>query len=38
LINVADWGFITVALSKVKNVANNPRWAVSNWADSWIEA
>jgi peptide/nickel transport system substrate-binding protein len=37
LINVAEWGFITVARSSVKNVANNPRWAVSNWADTWLE-
>ena len=37
LINVADWGFITVARSTVKNVSNNPRWAVSNWHDTWIE-
>ena len=37
LINVADWGFITVARDTVKNVASNPRWAVSNWADTWIE-
>lgn len=37
LINVADWGFITVARDSVKNVASNPRWAVSNWADTWIE-
>jgi peptide/nickel transport system substrate-binding protein len=37
LINVAEWGFITVARSTVKNIANNPRWAVSNWADTWIE-
>src|SRR5690606_15265024 len=28
LINVAEWGFITVANERVKNVANNPRWAV----------
>jgi peptide/nickel transport system substrate-binding protein len=38
LINVAEWGFITVSRSSVKNVANNPRWAVSNWADTWIDA
>ena len=38
LINVAEWGFITVARSTVENVSNNPRWAVSNWADTWIEA
>lgn len=34
LINVAEWGFITVARTSVKNVSNNPRWAVSNWADT----
>jgi len=38
LINVAEWGFITVARSTVENVSNNPRWAVSNWADTWLEA
>ena len=38
LINVAEWGFITVARNSVKNVSNNPRWAVSNWADTWIDA
>ena len=37
LINVAEWGFITVARTSVKNVSNNPRWAVSNWADVWVE-
>ncbi|WP_395448208.1 ABC transporter substrate-binding protein [Aminobacter sp. UC22_36] len=37
LINVAEWGFITVARDTVKNVANNPRWAVSNWADTYVE-
>lgn len=37
LINVAEWGFITVARSSVKNVSNNPRWAVSNWEDVWVE-
>ncbi|MEJ5087096.1 ABC transporter substrate-binding protein [Brucella pseudogrignonensis] len=36
LINVAEWGFITVANDRVKNVSNNPRWAVSNWADVFI--
>jgi peptide/nickel transport system substrate-binding protein len=38
LINVAEWGFITVARDTVRNVSNNPRWAVSNWADTWVEA
>lgn len=34
LINVAEWGFITVARDTVENIASNPRWAVSNWADT----
>ncbi|MGD9916146.1 MAG: ABC transporter substrate-binding protein, partial [Rhizobiaceae bacterium] len=38
LINVAEWGFITVARTSVKNVSNNPRWAVTNWADTWLDA
>lgn len=38
LINVAEWGFITVARSNVLNVSNNPRWAVSNWADTALES
>ena len=38
LINVAEWGFTSVASTKVKNIANNPRWAVSNWADTRLEA
>ena len=37
LINVAEWSFITVARASVKNVSNNPRWAVSSWADTWID-
>ncbi|WP_234187934.1 ABC transporter substrate-binding protein [Shinella sp. NM-101] len=38
LINVAEWGFITVARDTVLNVANNPRWAVSNWADTALQS
>jgi peptide/nickel transport system substrate-binding protein len=38
LINVAEWGFITVARDTVQNVASNPRWAVSNWADTVLQA
>ncbi|MCC5778810.1 ABC transporter substrate-binding protein [Nitratireductor sp. B36] len=34
LINVAEWGFTTVARDTVLNVGNNPRWPVSNWADT----
>ena len=36
LINVADWSFTSVASDKVENIANNPRWAVSNWADTGL--
>jgi peptide/nickel transport system substrate-binding protein len=38
LINVVDFSFITVARSSVGNVSNNPRWATSNWADTWLGA
>jgi peptide/nickel transport system substrate-binding protein len=38
LINVAEWGFTTVARTSVKNVSDNPRWAVSNWADTELES
>lgn len=33
LINVVDWAFTSVASKRLGNGANNPRWAVSNWAD-----
>ena len=36
LINVADWSFTSVASDKVENIASNPRWAVSNWADTGL--
>ncbi len=36
IINVAEWGFITVYRDSVGHVADNPRWAVSNWADTTI--
>ena len=38
LINVAEWSFISVAKDTVGNIANNPRWAVSNWADTYLES
>ena len=38
LLNVAEWGFITVARDTVLNVASNPRWAVSNWADTTLQS
>lgn len=37
LINVAEWGFITVARDHVQNIADNPRWATSNWSNVWIK-
>lgn len=37
-INVAEWGFISVAQDKVQNIANNPRWAVSNWHDTALQS
>ncbi len=36
LINVAEFSFITVARDTVRNVSDNPRWAVSNWSDVWL--
>ena len=38
LINVAEFSFTTVARSTVGGVSNNPRWATSNWADTWLGA
>ncbi len=38
LVNVAEFSFITVARDTVLNVSNNPRWAVSNWADTGFTA
>ncbi|MBZ9822928.1 ABC transporter substrate-binding protein [Mesorhizobium sp. CA4] len=38
LINVAEWSFISVARDTVGNIANNPRWAVSNWADTYLDS
>ena len=36
LIHVAEFTFISVIRDKLRNVANNPRWATSNWADAWL--
>lgn len=36
LINVADFSFITVASERVQNVSDNPRWAVSGWANTGL--
>ncbi len=34
-VNVAEFTFITVARDNVHNVADNPRWATSHWANTW---
>ncbi len=36
LINVVEFTFITVARTSVQAVADNPRWATSHWADTWL--
>ena len=36
LIMVAEFTFTTVARDGLHNVANNPRWATSHWADAWL--
>lgn len=38
LIHVAEFTFISVIRDKLRNVANNPRWATSNWADAYLSA
>ena len=38
LLNLADFTFTSVASTSVQNVGNNPRWATSSWADTWIKA
>jgi peptide/nickel transport system substrate-binding protein len=38
LIPVAEFTFITVARDRVLNVANNPRWATSHWADTMLRS
>lgn len=37
LLFLTNFTFITVARDEVQNVASNPRWATSNWADVWID-
>ncbi|HVW56497.1 MAG TPA: ABC transporter substrate-binding protein [Rhizobiaceae bacterium] len=36
LINIVDWTFTSVARNTIHNIADNPRWAVSNWVDTWM--
>ena len=37
LIVAAEFTFITVASRRLHNIATNPRWATSSWADTWLE-
>ncbi|ARC88587.1 ABC transporter substrate-binding protein [Rhodovulum sp. MB263] len=36
IINVADWSFTSVVSDRVTGIATNPRWVVSNWADTGL--
>ncbi|MCS6778642.1 MAG: ABC transporter substrate-binding protein [Geminicoccaceae bacterium] len=38
IVPVVEFTFLTVARTNVREVASNPRWAVSNWADCWLAA
>jgi len=37
IINLVEFTFTTAANDCVKNVSNNPRWATSSWADTWLD-
>ena len=36
LIHVAEFTFVSVVRDSLHNVANNPRWVTSSWADVWL--
>ncbi|SNB60703.1 peptide/nickel transport system substrate-binding protein [Arboricoccus pini] len=36
IIPVVDFTMLTTARPNVRGIAANPRWAVSNWADTWL--
>lgn len=36
LIHLVEFTFVTVTRERVMNVASNPRWATSGWADTWL--
>ena len=38
IVSLVEFTFTTVASDRVKEVSNNPRWATSSWADTWLEA
>ena len=37
ILVLVDFTFLTVARDEVRNVASNPRWATSSWADTWLQ-
>jgi len=37
IINLVEFTFTTAANDCVQNVSNNPRWATSSWADTWLD-
>ncbi len=37
IVPVVEFTFLTVASTRVHGVADNPRWATSHWADTWLE-
>lgn len=37
IINLVEFNFTTAANDCVQNVSNNPRWATSSWADTWLD-
>lgn len=38
VIPAVEFSFLTVADRRLRNIANTPRWAMSNWADLWLDA
>ncbi|MET0772687.1 MAG: ABC transporter substrate-binding protein [Candidatus Limnocylindrales bacterium] len=34
--SIVDFTFVPAHSERVGNISNNPRWAVSNWADTWL--
>ncbi|MEM9224628.1 MAG: ABC transporter substrate-binding protein, partial [Pseudomonadota bacterium] len=37
ILFLTHFSFVTVARDEVQNVADNPRWATSNWANVWLD-
>jgi peptide/nickel transport system substrate-binding protein len=35
---LVEFTFTSVANDRVQNIANNPRWVTSSWADTWLAA